>query len=369
MYGTQFDASYDVNSAHTLRFGFMATAEKTDVSNLSTVFAVDPNTGNPTGAPFTVNDTNSLLGWNLGAYVQDEWKLTKQLTLNYGIRFDQLYQFVDANQFSPRISLVYKPFDGTTLHAGYARYFTPPMQAQATQSNLALFNGTTNQPDVPNNDPVQPERSHYFDVGIDQKVLPGLTLGLDGYYKIATNLIDDGQFGQAVVLTQFNWARGYSEGVEAKARYQNGNFYAYANMAFNITRATDPTSNQYLLDPDEFAFLLTHFHYTDDMQMWTGSAGAAYKWDQTVFSASLKYGSGLPTGFANSSFNQAYTTVNLGIARDLILSPGAKPLTVRFDVVNLFDKIYELRDGSGIGVFAPQFGARRGFFVGLSQKI
>ncbi|MGA2057433.1 MAG: TonB-dependent receptor [Bradyrhizobium sp.] len=369
MYGTQFDASYEVNDKHTLRFGYMITAEKTDVSNISTVFAVDPNTGNPTGAPFTVNDTNSLLGWNLGAYVQDEWKLTKQLTLNYGIRFDQLYQFVDANQFSPRVSLVYKPFDGTTIHAGYARYFTPPMQAQATQSNLALFNNTTNQPDVPNNDPVKPERSHYFDVGIDQKILPGLTVGLDGYYKIATDLIDDGQFGQAVVLTQFNWARGYSEGLEAKAKYQNGNWYAYANIAFNITRATDPVSNQYLLDPDEFAFLLTHYHTTDDSQMFTGSAGVSYKWDQMVFSSSLRYGSGLPDGFANQSNNEPYVTVNLGVARDYILSPGAKPLTIRFDVVNLFDKVYEIRDGSGIGVFAPQFGARRGFYVGLSQKI
>jgi outer membrane receptor protein involved in Fe transport len=103
--------------------------------------------------------------------------------------------------------------------------------------------------------------------------------------------------------------------------------------------------------------------------MWTGSAGVSYKWDQTVFSASLKYGSGLPTGFANSSFNEPYATVNLGIAHDIFTSPGAKPLTVRFDIVNLFDKIYEIRDGSGIGVFAPQFGARRGYFVGLSQKI
>jgi outer membrane receptor protein involved in Fe transport len=370
MYGTQFDAAYDVNSAHTLRFGFMVTAEKTDVSNISTVFPTDGN-GNilPNSNSFVVNDTNSLLGWNLGAYVQDEWKLTKQLTLNYGIRFDQLYQFVNANQFSPRIALVYKPFDGTTFHAGYARYFTPPMQAQATQSNLALFNNTTNQPDQTNNDPVQPERSHYFDVGVDQKLLPGLTVGLDAYYKIATDLIDDGQFGQAVVLTQFNWARGYSEGIEAKAKYQDGNFRAYANFAFNVTRAVDPVSNQYLLGADEYAFLLTHYHYIDDMQMFTGSAGAAYKWDDTLFSVALKYGSGLPTGFANSSFNQPYTTVNLGIARDFTLSPGAKPLTVRFDVVNLFDKIYAIRDGSGIGVFAPQFGARRGYYVGLSQKI
>jgi len=369
MYGTQFDASYEMNSAHTLRAGFMITAEKTDVSNIATVLPVDPNTGAISPTPFTVNDTNSLLGWNLGAYVQDEWKLTSQLTLNYGIRFDQLYQFVDANQFSPRAALVYKPFDGTTFHAGYARYFTPPMQAQATQSNLALFTNTTNQPAVANNDPVLPERSHYFDVGVDQKLLPGLTAGLDAYYKIATDQIDDGQFGQAVVLTQFNWARGYSEGAEAKVKYQNGNFSAYANFAFNITRAVDPVANQYLLDADEYAFLLTHYHYTDDMQMLTGSAGASYRWNQTLFSINMKYGSGLPTGFANSAFNEPYVTANLGIAHEFQAFPSAKPLTVRFDVVNLFDKVYAIRDGSGIGVFAPQYGQRRGFYVGLSQKL
>jgi outer membrane receptor protein involved in Fe transport len=103
--------------------------------------------------------------------------------------------------------------------------------------------------------------------------------------------------------------------------------------------------------------------------MLTGSAGASYKWDGTLFSINMKYGSGLPTGFANSSFNQPYVTANLGVAHEFPGLPGAKPLTVRFDVVNLFDKIYEIRDGSGIGVFAPQFGARRGFYAGLSQKL
>jgi outer membrane receptor protein involved in Fe transport len=369
MYGTQFDASWKVNSRHTLRAGFMVTAEKTDVTNVATVLQSDTLNGDGTAVASTITDANSLVGWNIGTYIQDEWRLTNQLTLNYGLRFDQLYQFVDANQFSPRVSLTYKPFDGTIFHAGYSRYFTPPMQAQATQSNLALFTGTTGQPDVPNNDPVLPERSHYFDVGVDQKVLPGLTVGFDAYYKIATDLIDDGQFGQAVVLTQFNWAHAYSEGAEAKVKYQNGNFSAYANFAFNITRATNPVSNQYLLDPDEYAFLLSNYHYTDDMQMLTGSAGASYRWNETLFSVNMRYGSGLPTGFANSAFNEPYVTANLGIAHEVRAFSSAKPLTVRFDVVNVFDKIYELRDGDGIGVFAPQFGARRGYYVGLSQKL
>ena len=368
LYGTQFDAAYRLNSEHTLRAGFLVNAEKTNVINTSTVLPVDPTTGAISPTPFAVTDANSLLGLTIGTYVQDEWKLSKTVTLNLGVRFDQLYQFVDSNQVSPRATLIYKPFDGTSIHAGYARYFTPPYQAQATQSNLALFTNTTNQPEVPLNDPVLPERSNYFDVGVDQRLLPGLDVGVDTYYKIATDMIDDGQFGQAVVLTQFNWARGYSEGAEFKAKYRNGGFKAYANLAYNRTEATDAVSNQYLLDADEYAFLLTHYHYTDDMQLVTGSAGASYKWDKTLITADMIYGSGLPSGFANSDHNQAYATANLGIVQEFQLAPDTKPTTARFDVINLFDKVYEIRDGSGIGVFAPQFGARRAFYAGLSQK-
>ena len=49
-----------------------------------------------------------------------------------------MYQYTDANQLSPRISLTWTPFDGTVFHAGYARYFTPPPQVMAAPTNLAL---------------------------------------------------------------------------------------------------------------------------------------------------------------------------------------------------------------------------------------
>ena len=285
MTGTQFDASYIVNDRHTLRTGFAVSAEQTNVTNISTVLPTDGMGNVVPGAPFPITDQTSQLGWNIGTYIQDEWQLTNQLTLNAGVRFDQLYQFVDANQVSPRLALVYKPFTGTTIHAGFARYFTPPYQAQATQSNIALFANTTNQPDIPVADPVKPERSSYYDVGIDQTVLPGLDMGIDMYYKAARDMIDDGQFGQAVVLTQFNWARGYSEGGEFKLKYTNGNFNAYANFAYNISRAIGPELNQYLFDADEFAYLQTHYHYTDDMQRMTGSAGMSYRIYDTTVSA------------------------------------------------------------------------------------
>ena len=139
--------------------------------------------GAVTGPPFTITDDNTKVGWNIGTYIQDEWKLTQQLTLNAGLRFDQLYQFVDANQLSPRIALLYKPLAGTSIHVGYARYFTPPYQAQAVTSNIALFTNTTNQPEVPLNDPVKPERSNYYDVGIDQTVLPAVSYTHLDVYK------------------------------------------------------------------------------------------------------------------------------------------------------------------------------------------
>ncbi len=369
LYGAQFDASYPLADAQKLRAGFAVSAEHTNVTNSSTVLPVDPVSGAIAPTPFTLTDFNAKLGWNIGGYVQHEWKISEQLVLNTGLRFDQLYQFVTANQLSPRLGFVYKPIEGTSLHAGYARYFTPPMQAQAAPSNLALFTNTTNQPAVPFNNPVAPERAHYFDIGVDQRLAPGLDVGVDAYSKLATNQIDDGQFGQAVVLTQFNWAKGFSKGVEFKSAYQNGDFKAYGNLAVNVTRAKDAVSNQYLLDPTTYAYLLNNYHNIDDSQFMTSSAGASYRFDKTLFSVSMIYGSGLRSGFANTDHVPAYMTVNLGTSREFELAPGAKPLTLRFDIVNLFDRKYELRDGSGIGVFAPQYGARRGFFVGLSQKL
>jgi outer membrane receptor protein involved in Fe transport len=374
--GMQGDASYIVNDQHTLRGGFAVTGEQTNVSNVSTVMPVDPITMAVNGPAFPITDQTSLLGWNIGTYLQDEWKLTNQLTLNLGLRFDQLYQFVDANQLSPRFGFVYKPFDGTSFHAGYARYFTPPYQAQATQSNIALFTNTTNQPEVALADPVKPERSNYFDAGIDQTILPGLDVGIDAYYKMAKDMIDDGQFGSAVVLTQFNYARGYSEGAEFKLKYHDGNFYAYGNFAYNVTRAIDVESNQYLFDAATYAYLQNNYHYTDDMQRMTGSAGVSYRFpDTTMVTADMIYGSGLRAGDLddgvdpNSEHTTAYAVINAGISHDFQWAANAKPVTVRFDVVNLFDQVYELRDGSGIGVFAPQYGARRGYYMGLSQKL
>jgi outer membrane receptor protein involved in Fe transport len=368
--GIQEDTAYRIGYSHTLRFGFSVSAERTLVNNTSTLLPLDA-TGAPVDAPFSVLDSSAKTGWLFGTYLQDEWKITENLTLNAGLRFDQMFQYVDANQLSPRASLTWKPYDGTTFHAGYARNFTPPSQVLAAPTNLALVQGTTQQPAVTRNDPVLPERSHVFDVGVDQKIhaIPGLEVGIDAYYKAARDLLDDGQFGAAYVLTAFNYDRAENMGLELKSSYTNGNFKIYGNLAWAKQIATNIVSNQFLFAPDELAFIASHYIYTDHAQTLTASAGASYLWNGTRFSASMIYGSGNRSGFANTDHVPSYTQVNLGISREYLFPGWSKPTTLRFDVVNLFDQIYQIRDGSGIGVFAPQFGPRRGFFVGISHKL
>ena len=386
--GFQGDAAYAITPAHTLRGGFTVSAEQIWVDNTSIVEPIDA-AGNPIDTPFPITDDVHKVGWLAGVYVQDEWKITDKLTLNAGLRFDQMWQFVQANQLSPRASLTYKPFEGTTFHAGYAHYFTPPVLVEAAPVNFNLFNNTTAAVTNPIGNSLLPERSHYFDAGIDQKIVFGcktsglkdcttLDLGLDAYYKIASDLLDNGQFGQALILSGFNYAKGVSQGIEFSAKFRSGNFQAYANVAVAQEKATQPVSNQFLFDNatpltdlgglTEFQYLSTHWIYTDHNQFVTGSAGLSYKWNGTTFSTDMIYGSGLRTGDANIDALAPYAQFNVGVARDFDM-PDHQPVTVRFDVVNVFDTIYQIRNGSGIGVFAPQYGPRRGYFIGIKKKI
>ncbi len=365
--GLQGDGAYRLNDAHTLRAGFTAFSESTRSAGFSTVLPLDAM-GNPVDAPYGVLDASSKTGWTFGAYVQDEWRLSDRLTVNAGLRFDQIYQYVDANQLSPRLNASYRLGEDTTVHAGYARYFTPPPQALAAPANLALVANSTQAPEVALASPALPERSDYFDAGITRKFTPKLEVGVDVYLKKAQDLLDDGQFGSALVLTAFNYAKAENRGVELKAAYEDGGLRVYGNIALAKQTATRIVSNQYLFGQDELDYIASHYVFTDHAQLVTGSAGVSYQWDKTRVGADLIYGGGLRDGFANTGTVPAYTQVNLGLSREFTLPGFSKPATLRFDILNLFDSVYEIRDGSGIGVFAPQYGPRRGFFAGLTQR-
>ncbi len=293
------------------------------------------------------------------------------VTLNFGARFDIVDQFTHEKQLSPRVNLVWQPTERTIFHAGYARYFTPPPFELVAPPTLNLLANTSAAPAVTDDSPVKAERSHYFDIGASQIVLPGLKVGLDAYYKIAKNLVDEGQFGAPVILTPFNYARGFAEGVDLTTSYDVDNWSLYSNFSVSRAMGERIISGQFNFSPDDLAFINNHFIHLDHDQTYSASAGVAYTipWTKTKLTASMLFGSGLraSTTGPNSASLPDYQQVNLSIVQTI--DTGIfRGLEARLDVINLLDLKYQIRNGTGVGVGAPQFGPRRAVFAGLTQR-
>jgi len=370
-YGVQADGSWRINDQHTLRFGFLVQQEIGNGKTFSQVLPVD-STGTPTtNVPEGIGNSFTKTGGLEGIYVQDEWHILPAVTLNAGLRFDAVQEFTQEDQVSPRINLVWKPTATTTLNAGYARYFVPPPFELVSPGTVLQFVGTTAAPEVTQNDPTKSERSNYFDVGVSQIVVPGLTVGVDGYYKISNNLIDEGQFGAPIILTAFNYAHGRQEGVQLTTSYDRGPWSIYGNIAWSRALGEDITSAQFNFGAAELAFIGDNFIHLDHDQTWDGSAGIAYTLNRTGdhptrFSMDALLQSGLrastatiPNGLALPTYGQ----VNLSVVQKL---PTQTEL--RLDVLNVGDTVYQIRNGTGVGVGAPQYGIRRTILAGVTQR-
>ena len=369
--GVQAEGVYKLTDAHTLRAGFIGEIDRAVSKTSSQVIPLDPVTGAQTNdQPISIADNGAKTAYSASLYVQDEWKLAGNLTLNYGLRFDQYDGFRDENQLSPRVNAVWLPWSGTTIHAGYSRYFSPPPFELVGAESVAKFVNTTASPTVLADTTPFAERANYFDLGAAQHVAPGLTVGIDAYYKTSKNLVDEGQFGAPIILTPFNYQRGRQYGVELNGAYNRGPWSLYANFAWAKAQGEDITSSQFNFSAQDLAYIAGHYVFLDHDQTRTASAGASYLWRGTRLGGDLIYGSGLrstgPDGVPNGDHLPAYVQVNLSVSHRFETAPLG-PFGVRADLINAFDKVYEIRDGTGVGVGAPQFGPRRGLFFGLTK--
>ncbi len=374
--GVQADGTYRAGGGHTLRFGALITAERATSDTDSLVFpCFDPTCASVGTSPIPVADSSGVTGWTYSAYLQDEWKLTPTLTLNYGARFDVLDAYTDADQLSPRINAVWKPDADTTVHAGYSRYFTPPALELISGESIAKFAGTTGYPagytpaSPPLDGPILPERADYFDVGADHVVMPGLKFGVDAYVKLARDLIDEGQFGAPIILSVFNYAKADVYGVEFTGGYNVGNWSAYGNLAIGRERATQVASQQFNFTPAQLAYIAGNYIFTDHSQWITASGGVSYNWRETRFSADLIYGSGLRQDsgdIPNGGTVPPYAQVNFGVTHRFENAPGG-PIELSLNLINGFDEVYQIRSGSGVGVFAAQYGPRRAIYAGIRK--
>lgn len=368
--GLQGDFSKALNDKNTLRAGFYFNNERNRSYTENHVFDLDSN-GDQI-APYNPRQINELANKTsqiYSAYLQNEWKALDDLTINYGGRFDAAHAYVDESQFSPRFNAVYDVSKKTKIHAGFSRYFTPAPVAKMSQTSLENFAGTTNEAEgnLTGYGKLRAERTSYFDLGISHQVNENLTLGLDGYYKKIRNMLDEHQFGNALIYVPFNYQRGKVFGAEFTADYRNKNFSSYFNLALQKAYARNIISNQFIHEAEEIEHISKHNVRPDHLQNLTASTGASYKWLGTKFSGDVLYGSGLSTGDNNKNTMPSWMTFNASVARDFDL-PTLGKTNFRIAGVNLADKVYRFSNGSGIGVNASQYGMRRTFYLIASKS-
>ena len=163
------------------------------------------------------------------------------------------------------------------------------------------------------------------------------------------------------------------QGIEVFASYDKGPWSVYGNLAWSEANATNINSAQFNFAQAELRLHLQNWIFLDHNQSWTGSAGAAYTFNQgsdyaTRLSGDMIYGNGLRKTVVtpNDTAMPAYATVNLSLIQRIPIKGARAPRYA--STLNVTDGQYQLRTGTGVGVGAPQFGMRRALFVTVSQK-
>lgn len=369
--GIQADFVYKLNETNKLRSGFYFKDDRVTSNSENYVFD-----GTWSGETFTqdgthiarrIDENDARNSQFYSVYLQNEWTGIDRLTVNYGARFDISHAYSNESQLSPRLGAIYDLSNKTAIHAGYARYFTPPSVAQVSQKTIDAFNNTSNQAHVPYNDPVKAERTHYFDAGLSHKATSHLTLGIDGYYKKIKNVLDEHQFGNSQLYSPFNYEKGKAFGAEFKVDYNKNNFASFANFAVQRAYATNIISNQFVVHEEEYYHIKDHNVRLDHVQTYTASLGASYLFKGTQFAADALYGSGLSTGTNNKNTMPSYWQFNGSVARDFKI-PAVGDLNLRFSVLNATDEVYRYSNGTGIGIDAVQYAPRRTFYLITSKQ-
>ena len=203
---------------------------------------------------------------------------------------------------SPRLGLVYDLSTGPRLHAGYARYFTPPPTEMIDTTSVQAFLGTTNALPSDANTAVKSERTQLLRRRASRTSSRRTSRWASTrYYRNVRHLQDEGQFGNALIFSAFNYEKGRIYGAGALGELSRGRRHGLCQpggVARAWARASRPASSTSI--PTSWTTSQSHWVHLDHDQTLSASAGASYRLGEATLSADALFGSGLRNGFANS---------------------------------------------------------------------
>src|ERR1700691_1911292 len=186
--------TYHLGDAHTFRTGFYFGAYAVEADDTSQAFPIVM--GTPETTPISITSNLNKISLIYGVYLQDTWRLTEKLSVNFGSRWDRVSGLVNDSQFSPTINFEYKFRPDTTLHTGFARNFQVP-NFQGISPGIKALQGTTGGvgPGIPLSTQLDAETDYTWDVGYIHQFTPRLVFAQDSYFRIDRHYIDEVQFG------------------------------------------------------------------------------------------------------------------------------------------------------------------------------
>ena len=151
----------------------------------------------------------------LGAYADGRWQITQSLSLATGARWDHYNSF--GNTVNPRVALIWKPREGTTLKLLYGQAFRAPNTYQLGYENA------TNQRANPN---LQPETIQTYEAVAEQFFTKTWGGSLSVFRNDITGLIDTTDLGNGfVVFANAGDAQVTGGEAEVNARWENGSHF------------------------------------------------------------------------------------------------------------------------------------------------
>ena len=102
----QADFSTPLGDSNTLRYGLYGSFERAVSGNDALVFPADADGNQTSTTPINILDSSRITARTWSAYVQDEWSIGDNWTVNYGLRGDRYQAFRTESQLSPRLGVV-----------------------------------------------------------------------------------------------------------------------------------------------------------------------------------------------------------------------------------------------------------------------
>ncbi|MEL6398362.1 MAG: TonB-dependent siderophore receptor [Cyanobacteria bacterium J06626_4] len=286
---------------HTLLFGLEYAYQSREATfrdrGGATVDIFNPATEFTFEEEFSPLESFDLRRESFGIYLQDQIAILDNLQLVVGGRFDTFNQEAgnpdeelsetNADAFSPRVGIVYRPVEPVSLYASYTRSFTPV--------------GGRNV----DNEPFDPQRGTGFEVGVKTDIIPGRLFSTLAFYdttltNVTTSDPDNPGFD---IQTGEQRSRGIELDIQGEILPGWNIFAGYAYTDAEVTEDNDiPEGNRLVNVPEHNFNLWTKYTIQEG-----GLAGLG-------FGAGLFYVSERAGDLDNSFFVDGYTRVDAAIS-------------------------------------------------------